>query len=261
VFEEGNPDGEEAVCQEYQETGPQGRAEGEAEGRTEGQAQRTGDREGVGQGIAEVRSVRRAVVETVPPGVNGARRRRRGGALLGVAALALLAWAVPAAATTVIAKSFGDLCAEADLVFVGTVTASESGWADTAKQAIQTRVTFGDLTWLRGTPRPSITLRFAGGSVDGLSEEIAGMPRFAVGDRVVMFARDGDYVSPIVGFHQGLYRVVAGAVVDAAGNPVTSLGGAALRRRSGDATPGAAMSVDEFVAGVKRELSASDENR
>jgi hypothetical protein len=169
---------------------------------------------------------------------------------------AVLAVAAPAHATTVIAKSFADLCAEADLVFAGTVSASESSWADRDRQSIQTRVTFADLTWLRGAPRPTVTLRFAGGSMNGLTEEIAGMPRFAVGDQVVIFARAGESISPIVGFHQGLYRVVDGRVFDAEGHAVTTVGGAALRRHAAGTTPGPALPVADFLDRVRGELSA-----
>jgi hypothetical protein len=115
-----------------------------------------------------------------------------------------------AAATVVVAKDFAALCAEADLIFVGTVSKTESRWIDRDKQAIETQVTFEDLTWLRGPAQSSITLHFAGGEVDGLREEIAGVPGFTVGERRIIFARNGRYVSPIVGFDQGALRVVEG---------------------------------------------------
>ena len=61
-------------------------------------------------------------------------------------------------ATVVVAKDFDALCAEAALIFVGTVTKVESRWSDPQRQAIETEVTFGDLTWLRGgAPAPSTT--------------------------------------------------------------------------------------------------------
>lgn len=188
--------------------------------------------------------------------------RRRASVLAVPAVLVVLATtAAPpfARATTVVAKRFADLCAEADLVFAGNVTAVESGWRDGSKQAIETRVSFGSITWLRGGPRPTLTLRFAGGSADGLTEEVAGMPRFAVGDRVVLFARDGDFVSPIVGFHQGVFRVVEGAngptVIDAEGQPVATIGGAAIQRGTPSNGAVSALSLDEFLARVRAELA------
>lgn len=171
----------------------------------------------------------------------------------------LCTWALllgaSAAATVVIEKDFAALCAEADLVFVGTVTRVEAGWRDASRQAIETAVTFSDLTWLRGAPRASVTLRFAGGEVDGLREAIAGVPHFAVGQRGVIFAREGDYISPLVGFHQGLFRIVDGAhgatVGDAEGRPIDAGSGAALRL----GTPETATGLDEFLARVRRQLA------
>ena len=82
-------------------------------------------------------------------------------------------------------------------------------------------MTFTDLTWLRGGPQAQIELRFGGGELDGLREEVAGVPQFTVGERRVIFAHAGHFVSPIVGFNQGLFRVVDGAdgpvVLDADG--------------------------------------------
>jgi hypothetical protein len=156
-----------------------------------------------------------------------------------MAALAVLcATAGRASATVVVAKDFAALCAEADLIFVGTVTSTASHWIDREQQAIETQVTFGDLTWLRGPAQPSITLRFAGGEVDGLREAIAGVPGFTVGERRIIFARNGRYVSPIVGFDQGALRVIEGE----GGPVVVGPNGAALVDGEALAIRGAARS-------------------
>ncbi len=108
-------------------------------------------------------------METVPAGVSHTRHWLAVGcivaALLGVAGLA-----GRVSATVVIAKDFAALCDEADLVFVGTVTGVASRWSDPATQSVETLVTFGDLTWLRGTVQTTVTLRFGGGEMDGLRE-------------------------------------------------------------------------------------------
>ena len=177
---------------------------------------------------------------------------------LTLAALAVLALVPrPARATVVVAKDFAALCAEADLVFVGTVTATAPEWSDPEHRAIRTRVTFSDLTWLRGGGETTLTLRFAGGELDGLHEEVAGVPQFAVGERRVLFARAGSYVSPLVGFNQGLFLVVdtaAGPVVlDAEGRAVTGFDRAALRRGSaGDAAT--ALPLAAFLSRVRFEM-------
>lgn len=207
------------------------------------------------------------MVEAVLARVNA----HRGSVVAGTAALVVLAvLAGRAAATVVVAKDFAALCDEADLVFVGTVTGIESRWSDPAQQAIETLVTFGDLTWLRGTQRSAVTLRFGGGAVARLREEIAGVPHFAIGERRVIFARDGTFVSPIVGFDQGALRVLDGTdgpVVVGAGGAGLGADGADLR--AGDSPPGAGallgpppsadaspVPLDEFLARVRRQLAA-----
>lgn len=182
--------------------------------------------------------------------------RRRAAAVLLTALLVLSA--SRAGATVVVAKSFGALCAEAELVFVGTVTKVQSRWSDPQRQAIETVVTFGDLTWLRGGPQTEIALVFGGGEMDGLREAVAGVPEFAVGERRVVFAHDGRLVSPLVGFNQGLFRVVEGAdgpvVLDADGNAVTGVGRAALQRGAAD-DRGAALPLDAFLGQVRARLA------
>ena len=159
-------------------------------------------------------------------------------------------------ATVVVAKDFAALCREADLIFVGTVVDIESRWNDDAKQSIETLVTFDDLTWMRGTPSSAVTLRFAGGEVDGLHEEIAGAPHFTIGERRVIFAHDGRYVSPIVGFDQGALHVVDGSggpVVVGAPAPTTVNG--ALRLGAPPADGGGSVPLDEFLDRVQHQLA------
>jgi hypothetical protein len=189
--------------------------------------------------------------------VSAASRRDR---LIAAALLALLL-AVPldrAGATVVVAKKFDELCAEADLVFVGTVATVESRWSDPQRQAIETVVTFTDLTWLRGGPQAEVVLHFAGGERDGLHEAVAGVPEFAAGERRVVFARNGHFVSPIVGFNQGLFRVVDGpggpVVLDAEGKAVTAVGRAALQRGAAD-DRAAALPLDAFLARIRAQLA------
>jgi hypothetical protein len=162
-----------------------------------------------------------------------------------------------AMATVVVAKDFAALCNEADLIFVGTVTSVQSRWSDPAHQAIETLVTFADLTWLRGGPQASVTLRFGGGEIDGLHEEVAGVPHFAVGERRVIFAHDGRFVSPIVGFDQGALRVVDGAegamVVDSVAGG-DARGALRLGTPTGSATP-SPEPLETFLDRVRGELA------
>lgn len=135
--------------------------------------------------------------------------RRRVGCVAIWAAVLLASF--PAHSTVIVEKSFDDLTAEADLIFVGTVTGLRSRWVDEEQSAIETIVTFTVEEALLGDLGKEESLRFSGGEVDGLREQIAGVPRFVVGERVVLFARRARSTSPVVGFHQGCFRVVDGA--------------------------------------------------
>jgi len=111
-------------------------------------------------------------------------------------------------ATSVVAKSFRAISTEADEIFAATVTDVRSYRRDGG--AIWTAVTFGELTWFAGEPQPEVELEFAGGTVDDVSQIIGGMPRFRVGERVLLFVRDRGTISPIVGFHQGCFALAPG---------------------------------------------------
>ena len=178
-------------------------------------------------------------------------------ALGGAAALLFVGLAAPVAATVVVAKDFAALCNEADLIFVGIVTDVVSRWSDPATHSIETLVTFGDLTWLRGGPASTVTLRFGGGEVDGVREEYAGVPHFSLGERRVIFAHDGAFVSPIVGFDQGALRVVDGA--DGAhvlGAPSAADARGALHLGAPAGAPPSPVPLDAFLDRVRQQLAS-----
>jgi hypothetical protein len=175
-------------------------------------------------------------------------------------ALLLVVLAVPGAllATTIVAKSFAALCREADMIFVGTVAEVGSQWRDRERMEIETLVRFTGVTPVHGIDGGDVTLRFGGGEVDGIREEIAGIPKFLPGRRVVIFAREGKAISPIVGFHQGCFHVVegpAGSVVqNADGRPVTGVeNGALLLGRPEDGVADA-LSLERFIEHIRRVL-------
>lgn len=182
--------------------------------------------------------------------------------LVRLASYAVLALAVSGAsarATTVISKSFAALCAEADMIFAATVSAVRSQPVGAEHGHIETFVTFADIDPLFGVTAPTVMLRFSGGVVDGVREEFLGVPRFAIGERVVLFARHGYEVSPIVGLSQGCFRVVetaSGAMMAAAdGQPLATLDsgdGAEGGRAAGNTR----VSLDRFLHEVRNELSA-----
>jgi hypothetical protein len=182
----------------------------------------------------------------------------------GVWTFLLVLATAPAAlrATTVVAKSFAQLCEEADSIFVGTVDEVRSEWADRATMSIETVVRFSAVVPVRGTAADGLELRFAGGEVEGLREEIAGVPRFTVGQRVLLFARHGAHVSPLVGFHQGYFEVEstdAGPVVlTGAREPVLGIEDGRLRLGAPEADLDTALPLEEFLDQVRHSSSHED---
>lgn len=191
------------------------------------------------------------------------RRRAASLAAIGAAAVFGLVSAVPCGATTVIAKSFAALAAEADGVFAGTVVDVRSYRRDDGH--IRTAVRFGELRWLVAPPDAGSEkeLHFAGGRVGEVAEVVGGMPQFEVGQRVVVFYRDTESASPIVGFHQGCFglrETDAGAevVYTADHRPVRAVENGELVAGDVGATlsgagDDAAMSLDDFAAAVTRQ--------
>ncbi|HVN86820.1 MAG TPA: hypothetical protein VMW17_18470 [Candidatus Binatia bacterium] len=172
-------------------------------------------------------------------------------------AFALLAATGRVWATTVIEKDLAALAAEADQVFLGTVTSVHSDWADTGHREIETVVTFGDLTPLFGVDTPTLSLRFSGGQVGDIIEHIPGMPQFAAGQRYVIFAQRSAAASSIAGFHQGCFRVSgAGSNATVEVRTYEQIGVAADGRSVvGDAASATtAVALDAFLTDVRQRL-------
>jgi len=185
----------------------------------------------------------------------------RGLRLAWLAPIALFAWAPTANATSVEVKGLRALSVEADAVFLGTVSEVRSQWVDDKHTAIETFVTFVDVQPLLGEAADGLTLRFSGGTVDGIREEIVGMPRFERGERVVLFVHSGRSVSPIVGFSQGCFRVIDGAsgpvVATAEGHPVYEIDAETMAAGTAAGGASGAMSLDEFLRAVRAMLKST----
>ena len=122
-----------------------------------------------------------------------------------LAAVALLRSGV--GAISVMAPTFQELVAEAQTVFVGEVTATQTLWTGTgAERTIVTNVTFAVESTLKGAGASVRVLRFLGGTVDDQTLSVPGIPTFKVGDRAVLFVTsDVNAISPLVGVMHGRF--------------------------------------------------------
>jgi hypothetical protein len=104
--------------------------------------------------------------------------------------------------------TFGDLVSQADVIFVGDVVDVRPYTLRTRTGTlVKTRVTFRVDDAVYGTSSLVEVFDFLGGEADGYGLAVEGMPKFAVGDREVVFAHRKASINPIVGFTQGLLRI------------------------------------------------------
>ncbi len=155
-------------------------------------------------------------------------------ALVGAGTIAI------ARATTIESMATSAQAATADRIFVGTVTAVTSRPKASTPKYFETVVRFAVEETVAGTVPTTAEITLSGGEVGGIRQRVDGMPEFHVGERyVVMLEADREprLTSPLVGFNQGLYRVVG---VDRATAVVRDRNGQPL---AADAVPAGARSA------------------
>jgi hypothetical protein len=159
--------------------------------------------------------------------------------------------------STVLATTYrqltpGEMIAAAEIGFLATVAAAT---VEIRAGEPWTVVEFEVERWLTG-PAPEgdrASLAFLGGSsAAGTDLQANLMPRFEVGERVLILAYDEEFYSPIVGFNQGLWRVQGDALIDSVGRRL-SLDQEGRLQADGDG-PEAALVVDALA----RELEARE---
>jgi hypothetical protein len=189
-------------------------------------------------------------------------RLRRALALL-VAATVLL---LPARATptTVIAPTFDEMVARAELVVLAQVVALRSVWTESrAGRTIVTDVTVSIDRTLKGPVFVQRSLEFLGGTVGDDTLQVSGMPEFHVGDRDVLFISDsGRPASPLVGFAYGRFRVVRDSATGVErirthdGRPLVTTTDVGNPTPPAFALPARALSLDEFLSAIDSKVSA-----
>lgn len=186
--------------------------------------------------------------------------------------MVFFATANPVQAVTTIPRNFDQLVSRADAIFKGSVIDKTSRWTgEGATHHIVTLVTFQVEETYKGTPTPTQTLRFLGGTVGGDTLSVPEMPQFEVGQKAVLFVVDnGKLFCPLVGVAQGRFHVVVDAathhervltddfspVVDTAEiGQFDAAGAPRLRRYLHTGTP--ALTVEEFGAKILGNVTNS----
>lgn len=125
-------------------------------------------------------------------------------------------------------KSFDQLVAEADEIFIGTAAAAAP--RKRAEGGIVTDVAFTNLQVVKGNAaNTAITLMTMGGTVGGETFEIRGLPKFQIGITYLVFSQgNGTTIFPVVGGDQGMFQVKpdaatgASLVFNSRGMPIVS---------------------------------------
>lgn len=114
-----------------------------------------------------------------------------------------------ASATTVIPPTFEQLVGQAEFIFQGTVTNTQSVWeGEGAQRHIETYVTFQVEENMKGQAGSSYTIQMLGGTVGDQTFEITDTPKFKVGDHDILFVEhNNDQFVPLVGINYGRFRV------------------------------------------------------
>jgi hypothetical protein len=196
--------------------------------------------------------VRRAL-----PGTGRLRARARTSVFTALVVLAVGALLAPnASATTYLQLTPEAMLTKASLVFVGTVAEVR---AQNDNGTPWTHVSFTVDDPLKGVPVDAqghatkpVELAFLGGSVPGgPALTVSGMPQFKTGEKVLVFAYDQAYASPIVGFRQGLWRVTPAGLRDEDGQLLS------LSDKGGLVSGGTGASLDAIVAAIQKALAGS----
>jgi hypothetical protein len=171
-----------------------------------------------------------------------------------------------AQATSVTEQTFPDLVHRAEVIAVGTVTDIREQWWDAERKTPVTLVTFSNLTMLKGsTESGSLTLQFLGGHTpEGKVLAIAGVPRFTLGEKTVVFcAGNGRSFSPLVGVWQGLLRVTMDPqrreeiVRDSFHTPILGIQNGRFVKLSQGTPTQDALSLSALVQSITQELRSS----
>jgi len=111
-------------------------------------------------------------------------------------------------ATVIVPADLGELTREARSIARGRVSAVDARWSDD-RRTVETLVTLEVDTYLKGPLGDTLQFRVPGGSIGRYRRVFVGAPEFTVDDRVIVFlGASGPVVPYIVGFSQGVFRLV-----------------------------------------------------
>ena len=165
-------------------------------------------------------------------------------------------------ATSVIAPRFETLVDQAELIFTGHVVSQRSEWRNgNGRKNIVTLVSFAVQQVHKGRAGAAVTLQFLGGTMGDVTMEVAEMPKFKPGERVVLFVEgSGLNASPIVGFFHGKFSIqkdLTGndAVRQHNGEPLAAVNEIGRTKRA-VSSESRSISHEEFTSQIRQRVAA-----
>ena len=119
-----------------------------------------------------------------------------------------LLFAFDSKATTVKQFELNELVAKSTLIFIGRCVSSESHW-NSKRTLILTSSNFIVSESLKGPTNGSVNVTTVGGTLDGITQTVAGMPEFLGDEEVLLFLQPhstGNW--QVLGLSQGKFRIV-----------------------------------------------------
>lgn len=117
----------------------------------------------------------------------------------------------PARATVLVPADLGELSRDAIAIVRGRVAAVDAQYTED-RGTIETLITLEVDSYMKGALGPTVRFKVPGGSLGRFRSIVVGAPEFAVDQRVVVFlGAHGPSVPYIVGFSQGVFRMVRAA--------------------------------------------------
>lgn len=114
----------------------------------------------------------------------------------------------PALATVLVAADLSELVTSARAIVHGRVVAAVPQWLE-GRRGIETLVTLEVEDSLKGGASREVTFRVPGGQMGPYRSLMPGAPSFSEGDDIIVFlGGTGPAIPHLVGFSQGVYRVL-----------------------------------------------------
>jgi hypothetical protein len=120
---------------------------------------------------------------------------------------ALLVFASPALATTMVALDVPTLTQKADVIVRGTVRSSGARWSGDNRR-IFTQVEIDVVESLKGEPLKTVSVVQPGGVVGDIGQKVSGVATYEEGEEVVLFLARRGPLFQTLGLAQGKFRVL-----------------------------------------------------